>query len=64
MMAGEQLVLMAVKATILNLEPEDRTLVEECAGKIRDLVYGYDDFGPIALALVGAEAAAGALDND
>jgi hypothetical protein len=60
-MSQEAAVLLAVKGVIYDLPPVHQAKVKTCAEQIRQAIAKAGDYGPLALALVGAEAAAAAL---
>jgi hypothetical protein len=54
----EQQTLLIIKGTISDLHAEDKAKVTACAERMRAAIVEGGDFGPLGLALVGAEMAA------
>jgi hypothetical protein len=57
-MTPEQQTVLLIKGAISELPVAQREAVEELAEHIKTLIRNAGDVGPMALALVGAEAAA------
>ena len=62
-MNAEELTLMMIKGSITELPEEEQKKVKDCAEKIREVVREYDACGQIAVALIGAEMAAGKFEE-
>jgi hypothetical protein len=54
--AGRSTTTLMIIGTIAELPESDRRRVEECLGKMRDLLTEYEDAGLLALAVVGSQA--------
>jgi len=57
-MTPEQETLLVIKGAISELPAAQREACEELADHLRTLIRNAGDIGPMALALIGAEAAA------
>lgn len=57
-MTQEQQTLLIVRGAIASLPEADRKGIELAASMLREVVTHHNDHGQMALALVGAEAAA------
>lgn len=63
MSEDERMSLAIIRGEIAGLAADEQSMVQACAAKLRDVLEAEDmlPYALIALALVGAEAAAGAL---
>ena len=63
MSEDERMSLAIIRGEIAGLAADEQAMVQACAAKLRDVLEAEDmlPYALIALALVGAEAAAGAL---